>query len=116
MRNFCLMLAVVLSVVAVATDGSPRLTVNPTFAREGGEVHLMCRVPQAEENREVEWGVAGWTSSTRSLEGLSARVTHESWLHHAPCHVGPAFCRVGRAGAKDRLVTVPFEVTGCDLP
>lgn len=112
-----LVLCILLFPVTLATrPDEVRVSVNPAFSLEGGEVHVTCRVQPAVENREVEWGIGGWTSSTRQLEGADARMTHESWLHHAPCGVGPAFCRVARAGMKDRVVTAPFEVTGCDVP
>jgi len=113
MRTRLLLVALFVASLAAADN---KLTVRsvPAFVQPGGAVRITCRVQPDAENRKVEFGVDGYTSSTRDLDGESARITHEWTFEHVPCGAGPAFCTVTRADRKSRRVVAPLEVVGCD--
>jgi len=99
--------------VSVHID-SMTLTVYPRVVQPGASIRLTCRVPRHKSNRAVTWGFDNWTSTTRQLDGVYARVTWESVFDHVPCDPGRAFCEVWRVEARNQRVSQEVIVVGCD--
>lgn len=92
---------------------SLRLDVSATVVMADASVRLACHVPRGPDNRFVTVGFRDWTSSTRQLDGTSARVTWEVFFTHVPCEPGPAFCSVTDSIGNVRRVVREIQVAGC---
>ena len=99
--------------VAVGAD-EPAVTIDvlPRVLLENQAIRLRCRVPRADANRSLEWGVDGYRTSIEQLDP-GHRITHEWIIEQVPCDSGPAFCRLKRQGQKDAYVQQRLEVRGC---
>lgn len=88
------------------------IDVLPRVLLENQAIRLRCRVPRADENRSLEWGVEGYRTSVEQLDP-GHRITHEWIIEEVPCDSGPAFCRLKRQGQKDAYVQQRLEIRGC---
>lgn len=94
-----------------------RVTIHVTprvvMAGRDASVRLTCLVLKHAENRWLEYGLEGYTSSTQQLEGTRARVMWETTILSVPCGVGQAFCRVTQVNRRSVQATVSLTVVGC---
>lgn len=101
-------LLVLLMMAAVDPEVSIRVTPQTMFG--GQSLRLTCRVPRDENNRWLEMGVDGYTSSTHQLDGAASRVTWEQMYHHIPCGTERVFCVLTKAGGRTRQVSASVTV------
>lgn len=108
-----LVVAVLITMI-IGSDTTVTLTVYPRVVLAGSGVRVQCRVLRHESNRAVTWGFTEWTSTSRQLDGATARITWESTYDHVPCEPGAAFCAVERVGKPPIVLTRTLVVTGCE--
>lgn len=76
-------------------------------------MRVRCTVPRDPVNRWLDYGIDGYATSGRQLDGDQARVTHEYVFTHIPCEAGPAFCSLRDARGHTRRATMSFTILGC---
>ncbi len=103
-------LLVLFLLVTAPSDEKLTIRVTPTTLFGGGAIRLTCRVPRDPDNRRLEYGVEGYTSSERQLDGEASRVTWDALIDHVPCGVERVFCEVTRADRKRVRATAPLVV------
>lgn len=92
------------------------VSVYPQTVMAGGAVRLRCTVPKDPANRWLDYGLDGYTGSGRQLDGAAAPVTYQVTVDHLPCDVGPAYCRLTRAGKPPVTATRAVLVAACGDP
>lgn len=104
-------LLLTLALAALAAAISLKIDINPRVLFAGGTVRVRCTVPPSDQNRWLDFGIQDYRVSRDELPGP---VTHEVYIPHVPCDVGPAFCAVTNAAGKTRVVTATLQVAGCE--
>ena len=100
----------------VLLSALPRIGISiyPRVARAGSLVRLECRVSRHSANKQLDMGIVGWSTSSRTLEGEAAPVIYTQTLH-VPCTDQiTAFCLLTEAGGKTHLERATVQVWGCD--
>jgi hypothetical protein len=87
------------------------VTVTPAIVVQGATVIVTCRVPQAAAHREILWGIVGFASSARSMDGANAPTTYRQEFRRVPCDVEAAFCAVRSADRRWQRVVAPMRGT-----
>jgi hypothetical protein len=114
---------VIAAIVLLASLGASSRTVDTFWLKvsaqviaENGSLQLTCHVPRHANNRSVELGIEGYTSSTFQLDGEDSRVTHQILFKRVPCHIGAAYCVVTDNGNYKTGTKLTVLVSGCDQP
>lgn len=92
------------------------LTVRPISAVIRNEsIHVICRIPQRAENRQVAYGLESHLS-TREVAGAQRQITFEKVITHISCP-GPlvALCALTNNKGKTERRQQTIEVLGCDF-
>lgn len=108
-----LLLAVSLSLTALAAPARVSLDVRPAIVQAGHLVRITCRVPRAAENRELRIALEPVQASDRQLDGDSA-VTWTMDFDRVPCWAEAVSCSLRSIGLRDAVVRRPLEIVGCD--
>ena len=99
----------------VALAALPRvgLVVRPQVTQVGYTLSVECRVPRAADNRQLDMGLAGWSVSSRVLDGEQAPVIYTQRLT-APCDPDlTAFCLLTTADGQTFRARQAVLVIGC---
>lgn len=103
-------------IVAAVMLSAPRVSIRATqVVMSGGTILVTCKVPRNVNNRTLRFGVDGYSTSTKQLDGDQARVTWQMFVEHMPCDIGPAFCEVVTAGGRVDRVELPVTVAACGM-
>ena len=118
MRVLTTILLLLISATATRSDEPVTARVSPGIVMAGRDatVRLTCRVVRHPDNRKLEYGLEGYSSSERQLDGEASRVTWETFITHIPCGVERAFCIITRADRRTFSAFAPLVVAGCDGP
>lgn len=103
-----------LALASNAITGVTSITVRPSQLFVGKDTYVTCRVPPHADNRQIQFGLSGYTASTRQLDGLNAPITWQKVFERVPCGVDKAFCIVTKNTGESTIVTASINVVGCD--
>lgn len=105
-----------LLVLALAAAAVEPVSIHTSsfVVQENQAFRVTCTVPRNPENRRLVMGVEGLRSSDRQLDGDDSPVTHNLFIDHVPCGVGPAFCTLIQSNGKERKAVLAVRVIGGD--
>lgn len=99
----------------LAASDSLRCEVHPGgLVPANGTVTVRCHVPSDADNRLLQGGLMGYTSTDRQLDGDMAPRTIDLPFSHIPCGVDTAYCMVVKQSGRATTVRANIEVGGCN--
>ena len=107
------LLFVLLATWGVLTAAGITVRVMPKVAMAGASFRVTCRVTPNKDNCWLAFGIAGYATSGRQLEGEDAAETYSQLWDRVPCEATAAFCTVVRSDGKQDTAVEPITIGGC---